>query len=519
MGMLRSMATISGFTLMSRLLGFVRDAMIAGYLGKSNASEAWVAAFRFPNMFRRIFGEGAFNAAFVPIFAGELEAKGKEEAQLFANRAFTILALVLVVGTLIAIPGMRGIMSVFASGYREIPEKFELTVGLGRITFSYLLCMALSAHLSGVLNSLRFFAMPAFAPVLLNVIFIVGLSVAVPLLGWAKNAAGVGYVLAWCVFFSGFAQLFLLFWTCRRKGMPIRFVRPQWSPRIKRLFLIMGPGIVAASVQQMNLAFSNWIGSQNDGSNTYIYYSDRIYQLPLGVFGIALGIVLLPDITRKLRGGREAAAWHTLNRAMEMALLISLPATVAMLMLPKEIIGTLFERGKFTSADTLQTALTLMGCAAGLPGYVLIKVLQPGYFARENTRRPMQIAATAVAVDICVSLLLFPHYKHVGLAIATAVSAWVSVALLGFGLRAHFHPDAQLRGRAWRIVVASIGMGAALWACKIPLAGWLSAGFVLKATALSLLVFIGLAIYAILALALKATSVAEIRRGVSKKKE
>ncbi len=517
--MLRSMATISGFTLMSRLLGFVRDAMIAGYLGKSNASEAWVAAFRFPNMFRRIFGEGAFNAAFVPIFAGELEAKGKEEAEIFANRAFTILALVLMVGTLIAIPGMRGIMSVFASGYREIPEKFELTIGLGRITFSYLLCMALSAHLSGVLNSLRFFAMPAFAPVLLNLIFIVGLSVAVPVLGWATNLAGVGYVLAWCVFISGFAQLFLLFWTCRRKGMRLRFVRPRITPRIKRLFLIMGPGIVAASVQQMNLAFSNWIGSQNDGSNTYIYYSDRIYQLPLGVFGIALGIVLLPDITRKLRGGREAAAWHTLNRGMEMALLISLPAMVAMLVLPNEIIGTLFERGKFTPADTLQTAMTLMGCAAGLPGYVLIKVLQPGYFARENTRRPMQIAAVAVTVDICVSLLLFPHYKHIGLAMATAVSAWVSVGLLAYGLRRQVRPDAQLRRRLWRIIVASTGMGAAVWAAKGLFAGWFASGFALKACALALVVVFGLAVYAGLALALKATSLAEMRRGVSREKE
>jgi len=491
--------------------------MIAGYLGKSNASEAWVAAFRFPNMFRRIFGEGAFNAAFVPIFAGELETHGKEDAERFANRAFTILALVLVVGTLVAIPGMRGIMSVFAAGYREIPEKFELTVALGRITFSYLLCMALAAHLSGVLNSLRIFAMPAFAPVLLNLIFIVGLSVAVPVLGLTKNLAGVAHVLAWSVFVSGFAQLLLLFVTCRRKGIRIRFIRPEITPRVKRLFVIMVPGIIAAGVQQINLAFSNWIGSQHDGANTYIYYSDRIYQLPLGMFGIALGVVLLPDITRKLRGGRDGAAWHTLNRGMEFALLISLPATVAMLVIPQAIIGTLFERGNFTAADTAQTAMTLAGFAAGLPGYILIKVLQPGYFAREDTRRPMQIAVVAVAVNIVFSLLLFPHYKHVGLAIATAISAWINVALLAFGLRGVLRPDAQLRGRVWRIAVASLGMGAVLWACKAPLADSLAGGFAPKAVALGLLVAVGLGAYAGLALALKATTLAEMRRGISRK--
>ena len=517
MAMLKSMATVSGFTAMSRVLGFLRDVLVAGYLGKSNASEAWVAAFRFPNMFRRIFGEGAFNAAFVPLFGRELEERGDKAALEFANRALTILALVLGVGTLIAIPGMRWIMSVFVAGYLKHPEKFELTVALTRITFTYLLCMAMAAHLSGVLNTLKIFAMPAFAPVLLNLIFLAGLAVAVPALGFNEDPEGVSYVLAWCVFAAGFAQFLALFATCRRKGMHIRFVRPTLTPRIRRLFILMLPGIAAAGVQQVNLFFGTWIGSREDGANTYIYFSERVYQLPLGMIGIAMGVVLLPEITRKLRGGQEIAAWNTLNRGMELALLVTLPAAVAMFVIPQPIIAVLFERKNFSPEATVQTALTLAGFAAGLPGYVLIKVLQPGYFARENTKAPMYMAGVTVVVNIVFSLILFPHFKHVGIAIATAIAAWVNVLLLGIGLRREVHMDAQLKSRLWRIVAASASMGLAIWGLSRLLDGWVTAGGWLRVLAVALLVVAGVTAYAVFALALKATSLRELRSGFSRR--
>ncbi len=517
MAMLKSMATVSGFTAMSRVLGFVRDVLVAGFLGKSNASEAWVAAFRFPNMFRRIFGEGAFNAAFVPLFGRELEEKGEKAAVEFANRALTILALVLGIGTLIAIPGMEWIMGVFVAGYKEYPEKFELTVGLTRITFSYLLCMAMSAHLSGVLNTLKIFAMPAFAPVLLNLIFLGGLTIAVPMLGFKEDPNGVSHVLAWCVFAAGWAQLFALWVNCRRSGMAVRLVKPTITPRIKRLFILMLPGIAAAGVQQINLFFGTWIGSREDGANTYIYFSERVYQLPLGMIGIAMGVVLLPEITRKLRGGKENDAWTTLNRGVELALLVTLPAAVAMLIIPEPIIAVLFERKNFSPEATVQTALTLAGFAAGLPGYVLVKVLQPGYFAREDTKRPMYMAAITVVVNIAFSLILFPHFKHVGIAIATAIAAWVNVMLLAFGLRGEVHMDAQLKSRILRIVAASAAMGFAVWGFSQLLDGWVSAGGWLRVLALAVLVAAGMAIYGALALALKATSLRELRSGFSRR--
>ncbi|MEM7385746.1 MAG: murein biosynthesis integral membrane protein MurJ, partial [Verrucomicrobiota bacterium] len=463
MALLKSMATVSGFTLMSRVLGLVREMILGAFLGTGMVADAFVAAFRLPNMFRRIFGEGAFNSAFVPLFGRELEENGDEQADHFASQTFSMLTLVLVVGTLVAIPAMPFIMDFFAPGFRADPGKFATTVAMGRIMFSYLLCMALSAHLSGVLNTIKVFGMPAFAPVLLNLIFITALIVFVPVLGIREDLPAIGVLISWAVCLAGFVQLIVLYVTCRSKGRKIRLVIPRLSPKIKRLFVLMVPGILAAGIQQINLLVGTRIASSQDGANSFIYYSDRINQLPLGMIGIAFGVVLLPDITRKLRAGRKGDAITSMNRGMEMAMLITLPAAVAMVAIAEPIISAIYQRANFTAESSRLTAMALQGFALGLPAYVLVRVLQPGYFAQEDTKRPMIMAAITVLVNIVFSLILFRHYQHVGITIATSIAGWVNVLLLFLGLEGFLKLDRQLLTRLPRMLLASVVMGAVLY--------------------------------------------------------
>ncbi|MEM7147737.1 MAG: murein biosynthesis integral membrane protein MurJ [Verrucomicrobiota bacterium] len=528
---------------MSRILGFFRDMVMGYYLGASIYSDAYFAAFRFPNMFRRIFGEGAFNSAFVPLFGRSLEEEGHDEAQRFASNAFSWLVVILGVGTLVAIPLMRWIMGVFVFGflvpegdgdfkvtwdwvwemarYPHGTEKFELTVAYGRIMFSYLMCMALAAHLSGVLNTLKVFGMPAFAPVLLNIILIAGLTVGIPLMGLQDDLATAGTLVAWCVFVAGFVQLGVLYVTCLRKGMRIRLMKPRFSPRMNRLAVLMVPGILAAGIQQFNLFVGTQIASIQDKAVSYLYYADRVYQLPLGMIGIAFGVVLLPEITRNLRSGDADLAKTKLTRGIEMSMLFTLPATAAMIAIPGPIISVLFQRGdQFTAATTVATAAALAAFAIGLPGYVLIKVLQPGYFAREDTKSPMYIAAVGVAVNIAMSLALFRSFGHVGIAFATAVSAWVMVLLLARGLvREAFLSLKTVRmGRLLRMILASAVMGVVVWWLAQVMSGWLEGSEVMRIVALGALVGIGVLLYGVLVVVTRAIVVTEVREALRRGK-
>jgi putative peptidoglycan lipid II flippase len=527
MASLRSLTTVGGFTAMSRVLGFLRDVLIARFFGTGIVAEAFFAAFRLPNMFRRIFGEGAFNAAFVPLFGRQLEERGHDEAENFANETISLMGIVLGIGTLIAIPLMRWIMAVFVFGFLKTPElefswewfwemvryphgteKFELAVTFGRITVSYLLCMAMAAHLSGVLNTLKIFAMPAFAPVLLNIIFLIGLGVVIPLVGAS------GYVLAWCVCIAGFVQFFALLITCRAKGMRMRYQRPTASPLMKRLLILMVPGIISAGVQQVNLFVGTQIASLQDGAVAYIYYADRVNQLPLGMIGIAFGVVLLPDITQKLRSKQMDAAKVSLVRGVEYAALITLPAAVAMVVIPLPIISVLFERGPFDAGSARQTANALMAFALGMPAYVLVRVLQPGYFARENTKSPMLMAMITVAVNIAFSLMLFPVLRHVGIALATSVAGWVNVCLLARGLHADrfvMLPH-ESKVRLAKILLASALMGVGVWGLYSAIESWFAAGTGTRIAGLALIVGGGIGLYGILVLALRAVTPGEFRR-------
>jgi putative peptidoglycan lipid II flippase len=449
--------------MVSRVFGFIRDVIMANVVGTGLVAQAFVVAFRFPNLFRTLFAEGAFNSAFVPLFAKRLEADGKDSARNFAEDVLSVLFTWLLVFTIIAIAGMPVFIYLIASGFAAVPEKFNLSVSLTRIAFPYLLFMSLTALLSGVLNSLHRFTAAAVAPILLNLIMVSTLLL-VSLMGWGDTPS-TGYALATGVLLSGLAQLALVRMACVRAGIRLRLRRPRLTPDVKRLLWLSVPGIIAGGITQVNLLVATQIASMFDRAVSYIYYADRLYQLPLGVVGVAIGVVLLPDLSRKLRSGEGAAAMSVHNRALELALFFTLPAALALMIISGPIVHTLFEHGAFRRADSIATAAALSAFAAGLPAFVLIKVFAPGFFAREDTATPMRFALVSVLVNFVAAVSLSAVWRHVGIAAATAMAAWVNASLLGVTLlrRGHFTADAGLRRRLPRMLAASLLMAAVLF--------------------------------------------------------
>jgi putative peptidoglycan lipid II flippase len=512
MALLRSFATVGGYTGVSRVLGFLRDILIADQLGTGPIADAFFVAFRLPNLFRRLFGEGAFNAAFVPLFARRLEQDGEAAAKAFGEQALAVLLTGLLGFTAAAMAAMPWLMYLLAPGFAADPEKFDLAVQLSRITFPYLLFLSLVALLSGILNALYRFAAAAAAPILLNIFAIAALVAVVPLTGRP------GHVLAWTVAAAGAGQFLLLAFAAARAGMALRLPRPRLTPAIRRLFRLMIPGVLSAGALQINIVVGTIIASLQAGAVSYLYYADRIYQLPLGMIGIAIGVVLLPDLSRKLRGGAQEAAMATLNRGLELALFFTVPAAVALVVIPLPIITVLFERGAFDRSSSEATAWALAAFALGLPAYVLVKILQPGFFAREDTVTPLRFAAISVGANIALSLALFWRLGHVGLALATALAAWLNAALLGITLkrRGFLTLDPRLRRRLPRIAAASLIMGAALWIGWTALAGWFEGGLSAQVAALGLLVGGGLGLYGALALAFRAAAVQDIKALLSR---
>jgi len=507
MALIRSFATVGGYTALSRVLGLVREILIANIVGAGLVTDAFFVAFRLPNMFRRIFAEGAFNAAFVPLFAGRLEEGGEAAAKAFAEQALAVLLTSLLALTAAAMAAMPWVIHVLAPGFAEDPAKFALTVELSRITFPYLLFIALAALLGGVLNSLYRFAAAAAAPVLLNVFFIAALAIVVPLMG------APGHVMAWAVAAAGIAQFLLLQVAAVRAGMSLRLPRPRLTPGVRRLLHLMVPGLLSAGAMQINLLVATVIASFQAGAVSYLYFADRIYQLPLGLIGIGLGIVLLPDLTRKIRGRDEEAALASLNRGLELAMLLTLPAALALLVIPFPIITVLFEHGEFGRTASEATAAALAAFGLGLPAFVLVKVLQPGFFAREDTKTPFKFTAVSVIANIALGLALFLALRHVGLALATSLAMWLNTALLALGLRRRgfFALDERCRARLPRIALASLIMAAALWLARDLLDPLFDGDLVARVLCLLVLVGGGLLVYGAGALLLGAVRLDEIK--------
>lgn len=497
MSLLRNFATVGAGTASSRLLGFVRDIFIAAALGTGTVADAYFVAQRLPNLFRRLFAEGAFASAFVPLFTKAHEAEGAEAGRRFAEELLAALTATLLVVTIVAELAMVWLTLGLAPGFAADPQKFSLTVLLSRIAFPYLLLISITTLQAGALNGIGRFAAAAFSQTLLNAFLIVAL-----VFIYLKGEIGTvqaGMLLTASVTAGGVIQLVFLYVACRRAGIHLRFVRPRWTGGVKRLTRLALPSVVAGGVTQINIVVGTIIASLQAGAVSWLYYADRLYQLPLGIVGIAISVVLLPDLSRALTAGRQDVVHHTQNRSMEFAAALTLPATVALFVIPHQIIAVLFQRGAFTAADTAATAPALAAYALGLPAFVAIKVLQPIFFAREDTSTPMWSGAVSMVVNVVGAIVLFHFFGHVGIASATSIAAWVNTVYLAWVLlrNGHFTVDAALRHRLPLMLAASVVMGLAVYAA----AWWLAPGLadhriLVRGLLLCVLVGLGVLVFA-----------------------
>jgi putative peptidoglycan lipid II flippase len=521
--------TVGVWTLGSRILGFVRDILIAAYMGSGPVSEAFFVAFSLPNMFRRFFAEGAFNTAFVPMFSKKLEAS--DDPLGFARDAFAGLATVLIALTLVAQLAMPWFVLAMAGGFAG-DVRFELAVDFGRVAFGYILFISLAALLSGVLNATGRFAAAAAAPILLNLILIAVLILADNVLtdeiamqvdtaqpGDDLTGLRHGTMLVWGILGAGVAQLALVWLVAARSGFRLLPRLPRLTPDMRHLAMIMLPAMLAGGVVQINLLVGRQVASFFDGAIVWLSLADRLYQLPLGVVGIAIGIVLLPDLSRRIGAGDDDGGRYALSRAGEISLALTVPAAVALCVIPTPLVSVLFERGAFTADDTVQTALALAAYGLGLPAFVLQKVLQPLYFAREDTKSPFRYALVAMVVNAVVAIGLAFTIGFVGAALATSFAGWTMVWLLlrgkrGMGTVATF--DDRYRYRLGRIVLASMVMGVVLVVAStllIPLLG--TPGW--RYPALAVLVVGGIAVYGITGQAIGAFRMAEFGQALRRR--
>lgn len=460
MSVIKATAIFGSFTMISRVLGFVRDILMAAVLGAGAVTDCFVVAFKLPNFFRRLFAEGAFSASFVPIFTATLEKDGHEEALKFAEEAFACLAITLLLFVGLIEIFTPALIFAMANGFTDDEAKFTLAVTLTRFTFPFILFVSLVSLLAGVLNSLGKFAETAATPIILNIFLIAALTLA------SETMDTPAHTLAIAVSVAGFVQLIFLYRACYRAGYRVRVKLPKITPRVKKLLMIMGPAALGAGVIQLNLLLDMIIASHlPDASMSYLYYADRLNQLPVGVIGVALGTVLLPYLSRSIATGNEAQVTRSQNQAIEMGLFLTIPAAVAFVIVPTDLIHVLLERSSFSAEATLQTSMTLAAYAAGLPAYVLAKVFVPGYFARGDTKTPLKFAMVALVVNVTLNLILMQYFAHVGLAMATAISAWINVLMLVIGLRVrgHYQFDKAVIVRLLKYILCSIIMGAVVW--------------------------------------------------------
>ena len=527
MKLIKSTAIIGTLTLLSRVLGLVRDTFMTKYLGAGPVTDALITAFKIPNTFRRIFAEGAFNAAFVPLYARRIEEEGEEGADKFASEAFAALFLMVTAIVVLFEVTMPWTLNLFGMGLDRTGETgavfgmnlspYSLAVLCAQITMPYLLLISLTSMFSGILNTRHHFAIAAFAPVLFNITQI-SILVMMASAGWSQPLLAVYLCVGMTL--SGFLQVALVYWACRKSGLNLRLKRPRLTPGVRRLFVLGVPGMLAAGVTHINIMVSNSIATLQDSAASWLYWADRLYQLPLGMIGIAMGIALLPALSRRLRAGDEQGAKTSLNRAMEIAAFLTLPAAAALAVMPEFLVGGLFQRGAFDARDTLATSMALRMFAFGLPAFVLIKVLTPAFFARENTKTPMKYAAMSAVINLLLGLVLFFTIGFWGLAVATSIAGWINVFFLTRALlrSGDFAPDARLKTRLPRIAAASILMGGAVWAMSAYFMPQLGSGFVKNYLLLGLVSGAGLVFYAACALALRAYGPSDIRYAIGKDK-
>ena len=500
MNLARSLGSVGGLTLVSRVLGLARDMLFAQFVGANFASDAFAVAWRMPNMFRALFAEGAFSAAFIPMFnrkVADRDGPGLPAGVEFAEDALSVLLPALVLMTVLlevlAWPATYLISLGFDGASHE---QFAYAVMLARLTFPYLMLISLASLLGGILNSLHKFWVAAAAPILLNIAQIVAL-----LFFHTHEPLSTTKYQALSVTIGGALQFAWLAQACWANHVRLKLKRPSINEDVKRLMKLIAPAAAGAGAVQFNLLVSTALatGLLAHGSVSYIYYADRLNQLPLGLIGIGLGTVLLPTISAQLGRGADSEAMATQNRGLELALLFTLPATVALVICGVPIITGLFQHGQFDAQDAVKTGEALAAFSIGLPSYILVKVLTPGYYARHDTKTPMRFAMISIAINLVLNLALILPLKHVGPPLATALASTVNVWMLYHKLkeRGHFEPDARLRRRVPRLALAAALMGVALYFIAPLIHPYLSGSIVRRTVGLVALVGSGSAVYAI----------------------
>jgi putative peptidoglycan lipid II flippase len=425
MSFIRAILTVSSLTIVSRMTGFVRDTLAANFIGAGPIADAFFVALRLPNLFRSLFAEGAFSAAFVPLYAKAKKEKGEEGAKHFSAEALAVLLAVLIPFVILVVLFMPAAMLVLAPGFNQKPEMFELAVTYGRITFPYLMLVSVVALLTGVLNSNNRFAPGAAAPIAFNLMMIAAL-----LLSWVVHGEP-GLYMAYAVTLSGIVQWAWLQTHARKMGVAPDFVRPRLTPAVKELFTRVGPGALGAGATQINIAVSTVLASLlPTGSVSWLFYADRLNQLPLGIIGIAVATTLLPVLSSRVQAEDETGKRHYTTRAVEFSVILGLPATIGLMLSSWPIIHVLFEHGAFTRHDTHQTALALMAYGVGLLPFILIKVLSALFFAHHDTKTPVRIAIISVALNIVLALVLLRFMGHMGIALATSFASWANFLML-----------------------------------------------------------------------------------------
>ncbi len=504
----RSVFTVGGLTFLSRLLGMVRDMVTAAYLGAGPIADAVFVAFRLPNLFRSLFAEGAFSIAFVPKFTEILTRQGRDNAFLFAEQAMALLfgaVMALVIAGEILMPV---IMRIVAPGFSDDPGQFAMVVEFARITFPYILLMSMVALQGGVMNSMGKFYAFAASPCIMNVVMIIAMFTITPLSG------SPGHAFAFGVLAAGIAQWVWMAYAMHTHHVALRPKWPKMSDDLKNMLRAIVPAALGSGALQINILIGVMIGSFLPvGSISYLYYADRINQFPLGVVGIAIGTVLLPVLSKHISAGDVAEATRQQNRGLEMGLLFSVPAMIGLLVIPLPVIDVLFARGAFDYEAARQTAYALAAFALGLPAYVMMKALSPGFFARGDTKTPVKIAFVCVAINTLLNLLLMGLMGHVGIALGTSIASWINAYLLAAALQSKgfWQADAQLKSRSVKILISSLIMGAAVWILQWQLENWLVGHFLEKLLALLALVGVGVIVYGALVLISGAVSIAELR--------
>lgn len=519
MSLARKFATVGGATLGSRIFGFARETFMAAALGTGPMADVFYAAFRFPNLFRRLFAEGAFNAAFVPLFSKEIEANGVDGAKRFSEEVFGVLfsaLLIITIAMQLAMPWL--VRWVIAPGFADDAEKTALTVRMAIVMFPYLMCMSLTAMMSGMLNSLHHFFAAAIAPVFLNVVMIAALLYGL----WVgADPREIAWYLSWSVLIAGVLQLGVVYVGVRHAGINIGFRRPKMTPNVKRLLWLAVPAAITGGITQINQIIGQAIASGKEGAIAALQYADRIYQLPLGVVGVAVGVVLLPELSRALKGGHVKEAGNIQNRSIEFVLFLTLPAAAGLWMLSDAIIRVLYERGAFSAENTTVVASILAIYGIGLPGFVLIKALQPGFYAREDTKTPMRFTMVSVVINSGLAITLFPMIAERGIATAEAAAGWINTILLFSTLvwRGDLVWEWALARRTALLLVATGVMAAALFYALPYASPWLQPGSHLLTQVLALACLLGIAmvVYFACAFAIGGADLGMIRRNIKRK--